>query len=67
MGRSCIATTLDIANPQSVEDFCRQIIADFGKVDVLVNNAGVYLDQGKFADSDLTRGGRRRSISVVPI
>ena len=52
MGRSCIATTLDIANPQSVGDFCRQIIGDFGKVDVLVNNAGVYLDQGKFADSD---------------
>lgn len=52
MGRSCVAATLDIADPKAVADFCGEITGHFGKVDSLVNNAGVYLDQGKFAESD---------------
>lgn len=52
MGRHCILATLDIADPHAVASFCDEIVEKFGKVDVLVNNAGVYLDQGKFAESD---------------
>ena len=52
MGRRCITAALDIVDPGAVRGFCTSIIQTFGKVDVLVNNAGVYLDQGKFADSD---------------
>ena len=35
----CLAIALDVADPVAVEAFCSQVIAQFGKVDVLVNNA----------------------------
>jgi NADP-dependent 3-hydroxy acid dehydrogenase YdfG len=34
--------TMDVTNVQSIEKCIEQIIQEFGKVDVLLNNAGVY-------------------------
>jgi NAD(P)-dependent dehydrogenase (short-subunit alcohol dehydrogenase family) len=32
----------DVSSPESVQDFAEAVMARFGKVDVLVNNAGIY-------------------------
>ncbi len=48
----CLAVVLDVADPIAVETFCAQVIAQFGKVDVLVNNAGAYGGRGRLEDSD---------------
>ncbi|HMN90157.1 MAG TPA: SDR family NAD(P)-dependent oxidoreductase [Saprospiraceae bacterium] len=40
------AKQLDITNDQSVNQLAKDIEAAFGKLDVLINNAGAYFDQG---------------------
>lgn len=40
------AMALDITNDQSVEQLAHAIEKQFGKIDVLVNNAGAFFDQG---------------------
>lgn len=35
---------LDITNTGEVKNTIKKIIADFGRIDVLVNNAGIYID-----------------------
>src|SRR3982751_6223957 len=38
---------LDVADSRSIQDFVKFIEKEFGRVDVLVNNAGVMLDKGE--------------------
>lgn len=38
------AFKLDVANEKSIESFCQQILREVGAVDVLVNNAGIFID-----------------------
>lgn len=38
---------LDIADDRSIEQAASQLIQTIGQLDVLINNAGIYLDQGK--------------------
>jgi NAD(P)-dependent dehydrogenase (short-subunit alcohol dehydrogenase family) len=40
-GRKAFAYTLDVSNREQVESAVKQALADAGKIDVLVNNAGV--------------------------
>jgi NAD(P)-dependent dehydrogenase (short-subunit alcohol dehydrogenase family) len=40
------ARQLDITNDQSVHQLAKDIETEFGKLDVLVNNAGAFFDQG---------------------
>ncbi|MFN2456740.1 MAG: SDR family NAD(P)-dependent oxidoreductase, partial [Chitinophagaceae bacterium] len=35
---------LDVANPLPIEQFFRELILKYKKIDVLVNNAGVYIE-----------------------
>jgi 3-oxoacyl-[acyl-carrier protein] reductase len=44
-GGRAAAYAVDVANSQQVGDTCEKILKDFGRVDVLVNNAGVTRDQ----------------------
>lgn len=37
---------LDITSDQSVNQLAKDIEIEFGKLDVLINNAGAYFDQG---------------------
>lgn len=37
---------LDVSSPQSVHAVYEQVVRQYGRLDVLVNNAGVYLDEG---------------------
>src|SRR5690606_12065577 len=40
---------VDVAEPESVRSAIKQIHQTHGRLDVLVNNAGVYLDDGAIA------------------
>jgi NAD(P)-dependent dehydrogenase (short-subunit alcohol dehydrogenase family) len=50
------ARQLDVADPESVERTSRSIEEEFGRLDVLVNNAGISNDDGqRGVDADLGR------------
>jgi len=42
---SAIAYAVDVANGESVAELCSRIVKEFGKVSVLVNNAGITRDR----------------------
>ncbi len=44
-GGKATAYTVDVANGAQVAETCEKILREFGRVDVLVNNAGVTRDQ----------------------
>lgn len=44
-GHRALAVQVDVADIQSVNAFIEKAVADYGKVDVLVNNAGVTRDK----------------------
>jgi NAD(P)-dependent dehydrogenase (short-subunit alcohol dehydrogenase family) len=46
---SVVAETIDVADAASVEQAIRAVSARFGRIDVLVNNAGVLVDTGQTA------------------
>lgn len=52
LGRTCVTGVFDVSDPKPAAYFCNGIIDQFGCVDVLVNNAGAYLERGAFVDSD---------------
>ncbi len=45
-GLDVTARVLDVTNPQSVTALQGWVRAEFGRLDVLVNNAGIYPDEG---------------------
>ena len=56
---SLSSQTLDVGNADSVQAFADWATSEFGRVDVLVNNAGVYLNEDgaalALADDNLRR------------
>jgi NAD(P)-dependent dehydrogenase (short-subunit alcohol dehydrogenase family) len=44
-----VPVALDVADPESVAALKARVESEFGVLDVLINNAGVYLDEGKDA------------------
>lgn len=40
LGRECLAVPADVREPEQVEALVEQVLARFGRIDVLVNNAG---------------------------
>ena len=44
LGRRALAITADICQPEQVEAMLKQIVAELGRLDVLVNNAGITRD-----------------------
>jgi len=42
-GQKCRGYTCDISKPEQVEALVAQVIADFGHIDILINNAGINL------------------------
>ena len=43
-GVKCLAVCGDVSNFEEVEKFVKEIISEFGRIDVLVNNAGITKD-----------------------
>ena len=57
MGRTCLAHSVDLSNPDEATTFCKDVIAAFSHIDIIVNNAGAYLERGAFEDSIPIFGG----------
>ncbi|MCY4259811.1 MAG: SDR family NAD(P)-dependent oxidoreductase [Rhodobacteraceae bacterium] len=51
-GRLCLAQTADLSDRASISDFSERVLEEFGSIDIIINNAGVYLDRGTVAESD---------------
>ena len=47
IGTDAIGHALDAADPESIEALARFLENEIGRLDVLVNNAGILLDEGK--------------------
>lgn len=45
LGVTAFAAQCDVANTEAAADFVKQAVAEFGTVDLLVNNAGITRDQ----------------------
>ncbi|MBN1526055.1 MAG: 3-oxoacyl-[acyl-carrier-protein] reductase [Candidatus Omnitrophica bacterium] len=43
-GRKCLAETVDVTKADQVEDFVQKTLDKFGKIDILINNAGITRD-----------------------
>ena len=52
MGRHCFAASLDLSDATRTTEFCEAVVQKFEAIDVIVNNAGVYLERVRFEDSD---------------
>jgi 3-oxoacyl-[acyl-carrier protein] reductase len=52
LGQKCFSMPVDLSDAKRVSAFCHGILLEFDAVDVLVNNAGVYLERGAFAESE---------------
>lgn len=51
-GQRCLAGIVDLSDPVSTSAFCQSVIDEFGKINILVNNAGAYLERGSVEESD---------------
>lgn len=61
-GHEAHAFAVDIASEADVDRLAREVLARFGRIDVLVNNAGITGPHGAFATYD--RSAMRRVIEV---
>jgi NAD(P)-dependent dehydrogenase (short-subunit alcohol dehydrogenase family) len=77
-GATVVPVTLDVSSPQSIEQAAAEVTADPGRLDVLVNNAGVGLDFGVAGvDPDFEKiqktletnffGAYRLTIALLPL
>lgn len=78
LGRESIPTYLDVTSQQSIDDMMTEVLENFGKIDILVSNAGVIGAQGwenrdetSMEDWDLTyevnvKGMVRTIETIVP-
>ena len=52
LGRRCILVRSDVSNPGEVEENIRVVEAEYGRLDMLINNAG-YVESHRFPDAEL--------------
>jgi 3-oxoacyl-[acyl-carrier protein] reductase len=65
-GARAIATSTDVSDPGSVEEMVEAARAAFGRIDVLVNNAGVLL-RGTLADIHLPDWERSLAVNLTGV
>lgn len=54
MGRRALAVSTDVTDSRQVADLFQRTLGEFGKVDVLVNNAGIVRGQGSMPIWEIT-------------
>jgi NAD(P)-dependent dehydrogenase (short-subunit alcohol dehydrogenase family) len=64
-GRRAVAVTADVSRPEDSARVIDTAISDFGRVDVLVNNAGVYGPMGAIEDVDWLDWARAVEINLM--
>ncbi len=64
MGRRCLAVAVDLSSAKATVGFCSAVKAEFDGIDIIVNNAGVYLERGVFAESDAKLWWKTMEVNV---
>jgi 3-oxoacyl-[acyl-carrier protein] reductase len=64
LGRRALALVSDVSDPAAVDDLLRQTMAAFGRVDIVVNNAGAARGDDRAAVIDLEVEAWRKVIEV---
>lgn len=68
LGRQVIAVQTDVANEASVNNMAQQTIAQFGRIDVLVNNAAIFatvpMSRSPFDQITIDEWDRMMSVNV---
>lgn len=54
MGRRAVALQTDVTDTTQVKEFSKQVLQEFGDVDVLINNAGIVRGEGSIPIWDIT-------------
>lgn len=69
LGRKSRAYTVDVSDSNQVQDMIKDIIADFSKIDILINNAGITRDnllmRMKDEDWDLVLSVNLKSVFLL--
>lgn len=65
LGRQAIAVKADVASEAEVADMFAEVDARFGRLDALVNNAGILFDHSPLAGMDVERWQRVLAVNVV--
>lgn len=65
VGRRCVAVPADVTDRDQVEALAAKVRADWGHIDVLVNNAGGGADRAAVVDSDIDRWMRVVELNLV--
>ena len=50
-GGKVLARTLDVSSAEQARELARRVEQDHGRLDILINNAGVFLDKQDFAET----------------
>lgn len=67
LGRRALPLEVDVSQGEAVDTMIRQTIAEFGKIDVLVNNAGIYGPIGPLVDNDSDRWIETIRINLIGV
>ncbi len=52
LGAAVCARVCDVSREDDVRASVKECLEKYGKIDILINNAGIYLGEGDFADAD---------------
>lgn len=65
LGRRALAVRADNADPQQIANLFTAIDREFGRLDVLVNNAAMLAPQSRLEDLDFTRMQRMFTVNAI--
>jgi len=65
-GGDAIALKLDVTSPESWQNVVDQAIAKYGKIDVLVNNAGIFIPKG-ILETDLDTWNKVLAVNTTGV
>jgi NAD(P)-dependent dehydrogenase (short-subunit alcohol dehydrogenase family) len=63
-GRKSVAFKADVSNPEDVQRMIDQTVARFGRIDVLVNNAGINVKPARIAETPIEDWDRVLAINL---
>ncbi|MCJ7870952.1 SDR family oxidoreductase [Phaeobacter sp. J2-8] len=63
-GVRCLMHAVDLSDEVATKHFCDDVLTQFGKIDVLVNNAGAQLETGRIEQSDPGKWWKTIEINV---
>lgn len=65
LGVEAIAVQCDVSNPAEVKRMFEEIVKKFGRLDVLVNNAGIYYSPSSFEDMTAEQWEKNLKVNLI--